>query len=118
GDILAITKLAKPVVWKFTQFSRVASFFCIIFMRKSFDRLMFFVMEEKMIDIFQINEKFTTAKELVKKVYLSDERPWVVGFSGGKDSTAVVQLIFSALSELDRSQLKKMVYVISSDTLV
>lgn len=75
-------------------------------------------MEEKMIDIFQINEKFTTAKELVKKVYLSDERPWVVGFSGGKDSTAVVQLIFSALSELDRSQLKKMVYVISSDTLV
>lgn len=69
-------------------------------------------------DIFNTGTKFTEAKELVKEVYLMDERPWVVGFSGGKDSTAVVQLVFQALQELDASQLHKKVYVISSDTQV
>jgi len=70
------------------------------------------------LNIFNTGGKFTEAKELVKEVYQSDNRPWVVGFSGGKDSTAVVQLVFQALSELDSSALKKKVYVISSDTLV
>lgn len=64
------------------------------------------------------NTKFELAKSLVKKVYLADNRPWVVGYSGGKDSTAVVQLVFSALTEIDSSLLTKKVYVISSDTLV
>lgn len=49
---------------------------------------------------------------------MSDNRPWVVGYSGGKDSTAVVQLIFTALSELEPARLTKEVYIISSDTLV
>jgi len=71
-----------------------------------------------MFNIFDTKSKFVEAKELVKEVYVADERPWVVGFSGGKDSTAVVQLVFQALSELEPSLLKKKVYVISSDTLV
>ena len=70
------------------------------------------------LSIFQTNDKFDKAKDLIKEIYLSDQRPWVVGYSGGKDSTAVVQLLFNALTELDRSQLKKKVFIISSDTLV
>ncbi|WP_102706498.1 DNA phosphorothioation system sulfurtransferase DndC [Terribacillus saccharophilus] len=58
------------------------------------------------------------AKNNIKKVYLDDDRPWVLGYSGGKDSTVVVQLVFDALSEMDRNLLIKKVYVISSDTLV
>lgn len=58
------------------------------------------------------------AKEEIKKVYLSDDRPWVVGYSGGKDSTVVVQLVFEALRELESHLLTKKIYVISSDTLV
>lgn len=54
----------------------------------------------------------------VQEVYLSDQRPWVVGYSGGKDSTAVAQLVFYALEKLPAEQRKKKVYVISSDTLV
>ena len=61
---------------------------------------------------------FRNTKEEIKNVYLSDDRPWVIGYSGGKDSTAVVQLVFEALSELDRNLLTKKVYVIASDTLV
>ncbi len=58
------------------------------------------------------------AKEQIIDVYLSDDRPWVVGYSGGKDSTVVVQLVFEALKELPPEKLHKKIYVISSDTLV
>ncbi|MFD0672232.1 DNA phosphorothioation system sulfurtransferase DndC [Cohnella sp. GCM10027633] len=71
-----------------------------------------------MLNIFQEDTKFTDTKELIKDIYLADERPWVVGFSGGKDSTAVVQAIFNALMDLQPEQLTKKVYIISSDTLV
>ena len=38
--------------------------------------------------------------EEIRSVYLSDERPWVIGYSGGKDSTTALQLIWYALSEV------------------
>lgn len=63
-----------------------------------------------------------TIKELVeqtKELYLSDDIPWVVGYSGGKDSTAVLQLIWYALQELKiEGKANKPVHVISTDTLV
>ena len=54
----------------------------------------------------------------IKKLYLSDQKPWIIGFSGGKDSTAALQLIWYAISELPPHERSKPVYVISSDTLV
>lgn len=54
----------------------------------------------------------------IREVYLSDNRPWVVGYSGGKDSTCTLQMVWTALSELPPEQRQKPVYVISSDTLV
>ena len=54
----------------------------------------------------------------IREVYLSDGRPWVVGYSGGKDSTTALQLCWVALSKLEKSKLTKPVYVISSDTWV
>jgi len=54
----------------------------------------------------------------VREVYLSDNRPWILGFSGGKDSTCMVQLIWHALSELPKEKLQKKIHIISSDTLV
>ena len=56
--------------------------------------------------------------EEIRDVYQSDDRPWVVGYSGGKDSTTSLQLIWYALAKLPKTKLKKPVYVISSDTLV
>jgi DNA sulfur modification protein DndC len=58
------------------------------------------------------------AKEQIKLAYKEDNHPWVVGYSGGKDSTVVVQLVFEALNEMPKEELHKKVYVISSDTLV
>ena len=56
--------------------------------------------------------------ETIKGLYLEDMTPWICGYSGGKDSTAVVQLVWMALKELPPEQLKKTVHVISTDTLV
>ncbi len=54
----------------------------------------------------------------IRQVYLADNRPWILGFSGGKDSTCMVQLIWNALSDLPVQKIHKKIFVISSDTLV
>jgi len=54
----------------------------------------------------------------IREIYLSDNRPWVIGYSGGKDSTCTLQMVWTALSALPVEQRQKRIYVISSDTLV
>lgn len=54
----------------------------------------------------------------VSELYLADDIPWVVGYSGGKDSTAVLQLVWLALKALPLEDRVKPVHVISTDTLV
>jgi DNA sulfur modification protein DndC len=54
----------------------------------------------------------------ITALYKADRRPWVVGFSGGKDSTVTLQLVWEALARLPEGERKKPIYVISSDTLV
>src|SRR5688572_5536365 len=54
----------------------------------------------------------------VRDEYLADGRPWVVGYSGGKDSTATLQLIWYALASMPAERLHKPIFVISSDTFV
>jgi DNA sulfur modification protein DndC len=54
----------------------------------------------------------------MKALYAADETPWVVGYSGGKDSSAVLQLVWTMLEELPVEERTKTVYVISTDTLV
>lgn len=40
------------------------------------------------------------AIEVTREYYLTDERPWAVGYSGGKDSALVVKILLSALSKV------------------
>lgn len=56
--------------------------------------------------------------EEMKMVYKNDNRPWVIGYSGGKDSTAVVQLVFTMLQNLPKAERHKDVFIVSSDTLI
>jgi len=57
-------------------------------------------------------------KQEIRELYLADGVPWVIGYSGGKDSTAALQLVWLALAELEPKQRQKPVHVISTDTLV
>ena len=56
--------------------------------------------------------------EEVADLYMSDDMPWVIGYSGGKDSTAALQIVWLALEQIPPEQRVKPVYVISTDTLV
>ena len=42
-------------------------------------------------------EDIRSVIEIIKELYLEDMIPWICGYSGGKDSTAVVQLVWSPL---------------------
>ena len=47
-----------------------------------------------------------------------NNRPWIIGFSGGKDSTAMLQLVWLAIKQVPVELRKRDVYVICNDTLV
>jgi DNA sulfur modification protein DndC len=52
----------------------------------------------------------------IQELYCLDEIPWVVGYSGGKDSTATLQLIWNAISGLPAEKRTKPIHVITTDT--
>jgi DNA sulfur modification protein DndC len=56
--------------------------------------------------------------ETIRNLYLCDDIPWVIGYSGGKDSTATLQLVWLALSKLPKERVKKQVHIINTDTMV
>ncbi len=51
----------------------------------------------------------------------SSNRPWIIGFSGGKDSTVLLTLVWRALEKIKQElqfELKRQVYVVCNDTMV
>ena len=66
-----------------------------------------------------INSKSVDAlKQTIRDLYEADDIPWVVGYSGGKDSTATLQLLWIAIEELEPNKRNKIIHVINTDTLV
>ena len=64
---------------------------------------------------FQIYEDIIQEMSVV---YQHDARPWMIGFSGGKDSTLLCCLVMEMLKRLPMDKRNKKVYIVSSDTLV
>lgn len=67
--------------------------------------------------------KFTPFEDIIREimvVYKHDLRPWLIGYSGGKDSTLLVSLVYEAVKRLKEAGevLSKKIYVITSDTMV
>ena len=67
-------------------------------------------------------ERIDFAVEKIKKQYLSNDNniPWLIGYSGGKDSTVTAQLVYRSLIELRESgkKLNRKIYIFSSDTMI
>ena len=63
-------------------------------------------------------EAFNEIIEEMRLVYLHDQRPWMLGFSGGKDSTLLCQLTFEMLKTLKSEERHKKIYIVTSDTMV
>lgn len=62
-------------------------------------------------------ELFEATKQDIAEQFFADSRPWVIAFSGGKDSTLILQLVYEFMVEHAQEQLKP-VFVITSDTMV
>ena len=64
---------------------------------------------------FQVYEDIIQEMSIV---YQHDKRPWMIGFSGGKDSTLLCCLVMEMLQRLPAEKRNKTVYIVSSDTMV
>lgn len=67
--------------------------------------------------IITCDEHTTRTRDILRENYFADNRPWVVAYSGGKDSTLVLQLVYELVLSLPKSK-QKPIFVISSDTKV
>ncbi|MEA5523035.1 DNA phosphorothioation system sulfurtransferase DndC [Limnoraphis robusta] len=54
----------------------------------------------------------------IQELYCQDNIPWLVGYSGGKDSTATLQVVWNSIAALPAEKRTKTIYVITTDTLV
>jgi len=57
-------------------------------------------------------------KNALRQLYVDDPRPWLVGFSGGKDSTMVASVIVETVAGIPDAQRKKPVAILCTDTRV
>lgn len=60
--------------------------------------------------------------EIIDQYLFADEtkRPWIIGFSGGKDSTVMLQLVWEALKQIKdlHGVVGRDIYVVCNDTMV
>jgi DNA sulfur modification protein DndC len=68
--------------------------------------------------VFMSTTAYTNIRNSLCQIYLEDNRPWLVGFSGGKDSTMLASLIFDAVFSIPVPQRKKPVTILCTDTRV
>lgn len=65
------------------------------------------------------NEKFSVFEDIIeemKVVYKHDSRPWLIGYSGGKDSSLLVSLVVETINRLPESERTKKIFIVTSDT--
>ncbi|GAA4413346.1 DNA phosphorothioation system sulfurtransferase DndC [Nibrella viscosa] len=61
---------------------------------------------------------FIEAEIIDQYLYDENRRPWIIGFSGGKDSTMLLQVVWRALMKIPAETRDRHVYVVCNDTLV
>jgi DNA sulfur modification protein DndC len=67
----------------------------------------------------ELAETMASIRADLREEYLAPHGfPWIVGFSGGKDSTLVSHLVFEMLLSLSPTERGRPVHIVSNDTLV
>jgi DNA sulfur modification protein DndC len=57
-------------------------------------------------------------QDSIQRLYFMDARPWIVGYSGGKDSSMIVSLVFEAVMALPPEERTKEICIVCTDTRV
>lgn len=74
-------------------------------------------LQESAIDLYATKLR-AIRRDLRDEYQQPHGKPWIVGFSGGKDSTVLAHLIFEMLLSLPPDLRKREVFVVSNDTRV
>ena len=70
-------------------------------------------------DAVRAVERLKSCAEVLRREYLRKHRdPWVLAYSGGKDSTLLLQLTWEMMLSLPAAQRHRAIYVVGNDTLV
>lgn len=74
-------------------------------------------------DVIRVDDDHAQAFRHIRAELLDEYRqphsyPWIIGYSGGKDSTLVAHLVFEMLMALPPSERKRQVHIVANDTLV
>ena len=63
--------------------------------------------------------RLAAVRETVRAEYTKRHRdPWIVAYSGGKDSTLLLQLVWEIVAAVPTSEPRRPIYIVSNDTLV
>ena len=63
--------------------------------------------------------KLRSIRQELRAEYLQPhDKPWMIGFSGGKDSTLLAHLVLDCLMSVAPDDRKRRVFIVSNDTLV
>ncbi|MEQ8999964.1 MAG: DNA phosphorothioation system sulfurtransferase DndC [Coleofasciculus sp. B1-GNL1-01] len=68
--------------------------------------------------VAELVEDIEQLTQEIQELYCEDNIPFVIGWSGGKDSTVVLQLVWNAIAALPPEKRTKTIHVITNDTLV
>jgi len=69
--------------------------------------------------ISEFATKLKAIRRDIRDEYLQPHsKPWIVGFSGGKDSTILAHLVLECLLAIPPDERKRRVFILSNDTLV
>lgn len=72
-----------------------------------------------MTDLDTLPDRLRTIRREIRAEYLeSHVKPWIIGFSGGKDSTLVAHLVVETLLSVAPDQRTRPVFLVCNDTLV
>ena len=66
-----------------------------------------------------LNDKFAVFEDIIEEmtyVYKHDNRPWLIGYSGGKDSSMLVSLVVDTVMRLPECERTKPIFIVTSDT--
>ena len=67
----------------------------------------------------ELRDDFKEFEDIINEmtyVYKHDNRPWLIGYSGGKDSSLLVSLVIETVLRIPKSQRNKNIFIVSSDT--
>lgn len=65
------------------------------------------------------NKIFSEFEDIISEmtyVYKHDDRPWIIGYSGGKDSSLLVSLTIETVLRIPEYDRTKKIFIVSSDT--